>query len=87
MNPPGVIEDIERQIDATRHALDQTIRALQSELSPRHQIEAAWRSTGRSLRTGANWATANSAAIALGALVLVATATAFTIASRQRQRR
>jgi cell division protein FtsX len=85
--PTGLLEEIERQIDETRHALDRTLRALQFELSPRHQIEAVWRSTGRSLRTGANWATANSAAIALGALVLVATATAFTIASRQRQRR
>ena len=90
MNPPGVIEDIERQIDATRHALDQTIRALQSELSPRHQIEAAWRTTrqrtGRSLRAGANWATANPAAIALGSLILVATATALTVANQHRRR-
>lgn len=87
MIPAGLIEEIEGQIDATRHALDRTIRALQFELSPRHQIEEVWRSTGRSLRAGANWATANSAAIALGSLVLVATATAFTVASRQRQHR
>jgi hypothetical protein len=78
---------MERQIDDTRHALDRTIRALQLELSPRHQIEAVWRSTGRSLRAGANWATAHSAAITLGSLVLVAIATAFTLASRYRQRR
>ena len=87
MIPTGLIEEIERQIDNTRHALDRTIRDLQFELSPRHQIEQVWRSTGRSLRAGANWATANSAAVALGSLVLIAIATAFTIASRYRQRR
>jgi hypothetical protein len=85
--PTGLIEEIERQIDETRHALDRTLRALQFELSPRHQIQEVWRSTGRSLRAGANWATANSAAIALGSLVLVAIATALTVASRYRQRR
>jgi hypothetical protein len=85
--PTGLIEEIEHQIDETRHALDRTIRALQFELSPRHRIEAIWRSTGRSLRAGANWATANSAAITLGSLVLVAIATAFAIAGRHRQRR
>jgi hypothetical protein len=88
---PGLIEEIERQIDATRHALDRTIRALQFELSPRHQIGQVWQSTkrrtGRSLRTSANWATANPAAIALGSLVLVATATALTIANQRRRRR
>jgi hypothetical protein len=88
--PTGVIEEMERQIDETRHALNRTLHALQVELSPRHQIEEVWRSTkrrtGRSLRAGVNWGTANSAAIALGSLVLVATATGLAIASRHRRR-
>jgi uncharacterized protein DUF3618 len=86
----ALIEEIERQIDATRHALDRTLRALQFELSPRHQLDQAWRSakhrTGRSLRASANWATANPAAIALGSLVLVAAATALTVATKRRRR-
>jgi len=72
------IDEIERQIDNTRAALDHTIRALRFELSPRHQAAVAWQSakarTARSLRQGANWAAANPVPVTVGALVLVAAA-------------
>jgi len=86
---PGLIEDIEQQIDHTRHALDRTISALLWELSPRHQLEQAWRSakfrTGRSVRAGADWARANPASIALGACVLVAAAVGAIVYQRRRR--
>lgn len=72
------IEDIERQIDHTRSALDRTIRALQVELSPRHRVQVAWRSAkaraARKARYGADWAMANPVPIRIGAAVLVAAA-------------
>ena len=71
----GVIEELERQIDATRNALDRTLRALQFELSPRHQAQEAWRRakwrTERSLRAGADWAVANRAAVSFGAVLVI----------------
>ena len=84
MNP----EEIEREIDQTRHALDRTIRALQFKLSPRHQLEEAWQSakdrTRRSVRAGADWARANPASIALGTCVLVAAAVGAVVYQRRR---
>ena len=72
------IADLERQIDHTRHALDRTMRALQFELSPRHQLNEAWRSakvrTNRTMRASANCAVANPVPVTLGAVVLVAAA-------------
>jgi hypothetical protein len=83
----GRIADIERQISDTRVALDRTIRALQFELSPRHQIEEAWRSakagTSRSLRAGVDWAAANPLQITVGAIALVAAA---CVVANQRRR-
>jgi hypothetical protein len=83
----GPIEEIERQIDSTRAALDHTIRALRVELSPRHRAQVAWRSTKartvRSIRDGADWAVANPVPIAVGAIVLVAAA--FVMADRRRR--
>jgi uncharacterized protein DUF3618 len=91
VSPPGEggqIEDIERQIDNTRAALDHTIRALRVELSPRHQAHVAWRSakarTVRSMRYSADWAVANPVPIAIGAIVLVAAA--FVMADRRWRR-
>lgn len=88
MIPTGVIEEIERQIDETRHALNRTLRALQLELSPRHQIEAALHSakvrTSRSLRAGANWAVANPIPMTMAAIVLVATAVSAVTIRRRR---
>jgi len=85
MNP----EEIEREIDQTRHALDQTIRTLQFKLSPRHQLEQAWRSTkyrtGRSVRAGTDWAMANPASVALGACVLVAAAVGAVVYQQRRR--
>lgn len=84
----GPIQEIERQIDETRHALGQTIRALQLELSPRHQIEEAWHSararSSRSFRAGANWAVANPIPVAVAAIVLVATAVGAISGQRRR---
>ena len=72
------IENIERQIDHTRTELDHTIRALQVELSPRHQVEVAWRSakarTARSMRNSVDWAVANPVPFAIGAIGLVVAA-------------
>jgi hypothetical protein len=84
----AAIENIERQIDHTRRALDRTIRALQVELSPRHRVEVAWRSakarTARRVRDGANWAVAHPVPIGVGAAVLVAAA---IVLATQRGRR
>jgi len=70
------VEDLERQIDTTRHALDQTLTALQLELSPRHRAQLAWRRakvrTERSFRVGADWAVANRTAVSLGAAAVIA---------------
>ena len=75
---PGAIDELERQINNTRTALDHTLRALSFQLSPRHRAEVAWQSakarTARSLRHGANWAAANPVPVVVGALVLVAAA-------------
>ena len=85
---PSPIDEIERQIDNTRAALDHTIRALRFELSPRHQAAVAWQSakarTASSLRHGANWAAANPVLVTVGALVLVAGA--LMMADRRRWR-
>jgi hypothetical protein len=84
----GQIEDIERQIDNTRAALDHTIRALRVELSPRHRAQVAWRSakarTVRSMHYSADWAVANPVPIAIGAIVLVAAA--FVMSDRRWRR-
>jgi hypothetical protein len=82
------IEDIERQIDHTRSALDRTIRALQVELSPRHRVQVAWRSakarTARTLRNGANWAVGNPVPLSVGAAVVVAAAIVIEVQRRRR---
>jgi hypothetical protein len=68
------IEDLERQIEATRRALDQTLNALRLELSPRHQLEQAWHfakdRSQRSLRAGARWASAHPTPVSLTAVAL-----------------
>lgn len=68
MNQPA-IEDLERQIEETRLALDRTLSSLGLELSPRYQLERAWYSakdrTRSSLRTGARWAGAHPLSISL----------------------
>jgi ABC-type polysaccharide/polyol phosphate export permease len=60
-------EELERQIEHTRKALDETLSALRLELSPRHHLEVAWESTKqrtrRSLHAGADWAGANPVAV------------------------
>jgi hypothetical protein len=82
------VEELERQIDNTRGALDRTLRALQFELSPRHRAQVAWRRTKRrtehSLRVGADWAVANRVAVSLGAVLVVAACVAG--ASRREKR-
>jgi hypothetical protein len=82
------IEEIERQIDVTRGAIDRTIRALQLELSPRHRAERAWRSakvrTDRSMRAGVNWAVAHPVPIAIGAVAVIAAAIAIAAQSGRR---
>jgi hypothetical protein len=84
---PGGVEQLERQIDDTRHALDRTLRALQFELSPRVRAQVAWRRAKRrtedSLRAGADWAVANRAAVSLGAVLVIAACVA---ESRWRER-
>jgi hypothetical protein len=83
------VEELERQIDDTRHALDQTLHTLQFELSPRHQLEQAWHfakeRTGRSYRAGADWATANPVPVVLGAVALTA-ALYFGVSELRRRR-
>ena len=86
MNP----DEIELEIQHTRHQLDRTLRALQYELSPRHQLEQAWRSAkyrgARSMRAGADWAKANPAPILVGTCVLIAATVGVALRQRRRHR-
>jgi Protein of unknown function (DUF3618) len=87
----GPIEDLERQIEETRRALDSTLHALQLELSPRHQLERAWHfakdRTQRGLRNGARWATASPVTVALAAAAVAGTLyAAVMVVRRQRGR-
>ena len=70
----GLIEELERQIEGTRQALDHTLQALRVELSPRHQLELAWQfakdRTQRSVSAGARWASANPVPTVLAAVLL-----------------
>lgn len=72
----NVVEELERQIDNTRGALDRTLRALQFELSPGRQAQVAWRRTKRrterSFREGADWAVEHRAAVSVGAVLVIA---------------
>jgi uncharacterized protein DUF3618 len=75
-NRESVTEDpidvLEHEIEGTRQALDQTLRALRTELSPRHQLEVAWNSakgrTARGVRTGARWMYANREPLLIAAI-------------------
>ena len=68
----AAIDELERQIEATRRALDRTLTALRVELSPRHQLELAWRfaktRTQRSLRSGTRWASLHPLATSLATI-------------------
>jgi ElaB/YqjD/DUF883 family membrane-anchored ribosome-binding protein len=59
----GRIGDLEREIEGTRRELDQTLYALQTQLSPRHQLQMGWnytkRATERTRRAGARWVSSN----------------------------
>jgi hypothetical protein len=56
----GRIDELERQIELTRRALDRTLNNLQRRLSPRYQLHSAWDSTRKSAirayRRSAHWA-------------------------------
>ncbi|MBS0417177.1 MAG: DUF3618 domain-containing protein [Proteobacteria bacterium] len=75
MNSPAA-DELEREIDITRRAVDRTLTALQFELSPRRRAQVAWRRAKRrtesSLRSGADWAVANRASVSLGAVAVIA---------------
>lgn len=66
------IDALEHEIEGTRQALDQTLRALRTELSPRHRLEVAWNSaksrTARGVRTGARWVYTNREPVLLAAI-------------------
>ena len=83
------IDALEREIEGTRHALDQTLRALQAELSPRHRLEVAWNSaksrTARGVRSGARWMYANREPVLLAAIGIAGGL--FQIAANFRRRR
>lgn len=68
------IEDLERQIEATRLALDRTLSDLRVELTPRHQLGLAWHfakdKTRRSLRAGTRWAGAHPVPVTLAAVAV-----------------
>ena len=73
-------DELERQIEETRIALDRTLTTLQFELSPRRRAQVVWRRTkqrtARSLRAGADWAVTNRAAVSIGAAALIVTCVA-----------
>ncbi|HTV80668.1 MAG TPA: DUF3618 domain-containing protein [Steroidobacteraceae bacterium] len=69
----GQIESLEREIEATRHALDRILSALQLRLSPRQRAKVAWRvareGSTESLTAAGRWIRQRpmtAAAIALG---------------------
>lgn len=68
----AAIEELVRQIEATRLALDRTLSSLRDELSPRHQLELAWHftkdRTRRSLRAGARWASVHPLSVSLATI-------------------
>jgi hypothetical protein len=71
------VQELEQQIDATRHALDQTLHALQARLSPTRRVRAAWTATqeggASALRGGLTWAIAHPiSVVAVSAAVVVA---------------
>jgi hypothetical protein len=71
------IGDLQRQIEVTRHELDQTLEALQAKLSPRRRLRAAWDTTQATslsaVRSGAGWAISHPAAVlAISAAVVFA---------------
>ena len=73
------VDELERQIEDTRHALDRTLRALQFELSPAHQAQVAWhrvkQRTESSFHAGADWAVANRVPVLVGAVAVIAACT------------
>jgi hypothetical protein len=69
------IQDLEQQIDVTRHELDQTLHALQARLSPARRLKAAWGATRTggegAVRTGVAWVAAHPvSAVAIGAALI-----------------
>lgn len=71
------IQDLEQQIDVTRHELDQTLHALQDRLSPARRFKAAWGATKTSgagaVRNGVAWAISHPVSVlAIGAAVVLA---------------
>ena len=54
----GRISELESQIESTRRELNQTLYALQTQLSPRHQLQMGWnyarRQTEKTRRAGAD---------------------------------
>jgi hypothetical protein len=66
------IDDLEQQIDVTRRALDQTLRALQARLSPTRRLKAGLGATqaagAGAVRTGVAWAISHPVSVfAIGA--------------------
>ncbi len=79
------IQELEQQIDATRHELDRTLQALQEKLSPGRRLKAAWGSTQAkslgALRTGVNWAISHPVPV-----LAIAAAVVFAIWARPDKR-
>lgn len=71
------IDDMQREVEATRDELDQTLEALQAKLSPRLRLRAAWDTTQATslgaVRSGVGWAISHPVAVlAIGAAVVLA---------------
>jgi hypothetical protein len=71
------IGDLQRDIEVTRHELDQTLEALHAKVSPRLRLRAAWDATQATslgaVRRGAGWAIAHPVSVlAIGAAVVFA---------------
>jgi Protein of unknown function (DUF3618) len=80
------VSELQREIELTRHELDETLEALHTKVSPRLRLRAAWDATQATslsaARSGVGWAIAHPFAV-LG----VAAAVVFTVCFRSDLRR
>ena len=71
------VDELQHQVEVTRHELDQTLGALEAKLSPRVRLRAAWDTTQATslgaVRSGVGWAMSHPVAVlAIGAAVVLA---------------
>ncbi|MFL6600376.1 MAG: DUF3618 domain-containing protein [Steroidobacteraceae bacterium] len=80
------VSELQREIELTRHELDETLEALHAKVSPSLRLRAAWDTTQATsvsaVRSGVGWAIAHPITV-LG----IAAAVVFTVSFRSDLRR